>query len=215
MLTSLVMIKRTHKQNCSLAFAADIVSERWTLLIVRELLLKPCRYGELLTNREGMGTNLLASRLKELATLKLIEKNASRYQLTPFGRALEPSVLNLIRWGLSLLPSSTNTNYLHRNEWDILAMKALFNKLPSEFGAIVMQLNITDEQTDKALVAWIEVCAEQFKFGFDQAHGKINVHWTKPLALLSTENPEQYLDDSAELPALSNFLAAFKRANDL
>lgn len=208
------MKKRSHKQNCSLAFAADIVSERWTLLIVRELLLKPCRYGELLTNLEGMGTNLLASRLKELSALKLIKKEASRYQLTEFGRALEPSVLELIRWGLNLLPSSTQPNYLHRDEWDILAMKALFNELPSELGTILVQLNIIDAQTHKALVAWVEVCANQFKFGFGETSGKVDIHWTKPLALLSTQSPAQYLGDSTESLALDNFLSAFHQGNE-
>jgi DNA-binding HxlR family transcriptional regulator len=203
------MMKRSHKQNCSLAFAADILSERWTLLVVRELLLKPRRYGELLNNLEGMGTNLLASRLKEMVALELLEKKANRYQLTKLGQGLEPSVLSLIRWGLNLSSSRTSPSYLHRNEWDILAMKALFNKLSSVAGTIRLQLDIPEETNDKPLSAWIEISGDQFTFGFDPTSRAIDIHWSKPLSLLSTELPAQYLENPSEEQALAQFLTAF------
>ncbi len=94
--------KRSYDQNCALAIALDRVGERWTLLIVRELLIKPRRYGELLANLSGMGTNLLANRLQQLQEDGLIEKLApegghATYRLTADGWLLEEVVAAMIR----------------------------------------------------------------------------------------------------------------------
>jgi DNA-binding HxlR family transcriptional regulator len=93
-----------------LARALDIVGERWTLLIVRELLLGPRRYGDLLESLDGITTNLLAKRLREMKKLGLVEKrrlpppaSSDVYALTDAGRALEPAVMELARWGGRLL----------------------------------------------------------------------------------------------------------------
>src|ERR1700690_3355424 len=59
--------RRNYNQYCGLAAALDLIGERWTLLIIRELLAGPCRYNLLLANLPGIGTNLLADRLKFLA----------------------------------------------------------------------------------------------------------------------------------------------------
>ena len=89
------MPPRTYRQYCSLARALDLVGERWTLLLVRDLLDGPRRYKELLEGLPGIGTNLLATRLKELTRLGLIERaaladgRAVSYQLTESGRELE------------------------------------------------------------------------------------------------------------------------------
>ncbi len=66
------MAKRSYRQYCALARALDIVGERWTLLLVRELVTGPKRYKDLLAALPGIGTNLLAARLKELADEGLI-----------------------------------------------------------------------------------------------------------------------------------------------
>ena len=67
------MKKRNYLQYCSLARALDLVGERWTLLIIRDLLAGPRRYKDLQDSLNGIGTNLLASRLKELETNDLVE----------------------------------------------------------------------------------------------------------------------------------------------
>ncbi|HEO65360.1 MAG TPA: transcriptional regulator, partial [Spirochaetes bacterium] len=74
------MKKRSYQQYCPLATGLDIIGQRWTLLIIRELLITPKRYKALLENLPGMGTNLLADRLKSLMTLGIIEQIV---QLTP------------------------------------------------------------------------------------------------------------------------------------
>jgi DNA-binding HxlR family transcriptional regulator len=119
-------MKRSYKQDCALAHSLDIIGERWSLLIVRELLTGAKRYGELADNLPGMGTNLLATRLKEMAEASLIEKIASAYQLTETGELLEPVVHALVRFGLAM-DVTPQSAYLHRTEWDSVALKALYD----------------------------------------------------------------------------------------
>lgn len=100
------MGKRSYNQFCAVARALDVVGERWTLLLVRELLLGPKRYGDLLAASPGIGTNLLADRLKEMEAQGLIERTtlpppagSTVYRLTGAGSELEPIVRALGRWG--------------------------------------------------------------------------------------------------------------------
>src|SRR6187399_3778367 len=98
--------RRNYKQFCGLARALDRVGERWTLLVVRNLLLGPKRYSDLLESLPGITTNLLAARLREMERLGLVTKRkapapvrATVYELAPAGRALEPALMELARWG--------------------------------------------------------------------------------------------------------------------
>lgn len=91
--------RRTYRQFCGLAKALDVLGERWTLLVVRELLLGPRRYSELLASLPGLTTNLLASRLKDLEEQALVERTTDGYRLTEDGAALEPVVMELARFG--------------------------------------------------------------------------------------------------------------------
>jgi DNA-binding HxlR family transcriptional regulator len=68
------MSARTYGQNCGVARALDVLGERWTLLIVRELLLGPRRYRDLLDALAGIGTNLLAARLKALEAQGIVRR---------------------------------------------------------------------------------------------------------------------------------------------
>lgn len=125
------MTKRTYAQRCALATALDIIGERWSLLIIRELLVGPRRYSDLLAGLRGIGTNLLASRLKELESAGIVAREvlpppaASRvYGLTASGKGLAPAIHELIRWG-SLLPAIGSPDAHSRPEWDILALRSL------------------------------------------------------------------------------------------
>jgi DNA-binding HxlR family transcriptional regulator len=93
-----------------MARALDVVGERWTLLIVRDLLLAPRRYTDLLDGLPGITTNLLAKRLKEMSAAGLIDREAlpspvraEVYSLTDRGRALEPVLMALGAWGRPLM----------------------------------------------------------------------------------------------------------------
>lgn len=102
---------RSYQQYCSLAKALDLVGDRWTLLIVRELLTQgPCRYSDLRRGLPGIATNLLAARLREMAEAGLIERHdmpppvgAAVVELTPRGRDLTGAVRELTRWGAPAL----------------------------------------------------------------------------------------------------------------
>ena len=98
------MDRRSYNQFCGLARALDVVGERWTMLIVRNLLLGPLRYSDLLRGLPGITTNLLAKRLRDMEDAGLIERIespgvGSAYRLTEHGAALEPAVHALGRWG--------------------------------------------------------------------------------------------------------------------
>jgi DNA-binding HxlR family transcriptional regulator len=95
---------RTYDQHCSLALALDVVGDRWALLIIRDLLLGPRRFGELLEGLPGIGTDILTVRLRDLEGAGLVsrrqEGRASWYQLTEEGRALQPAMRELAIWGV-------------------------------------------------------------------------------------------------------------------
>ncbi|GAA2751132.1 winged helix-turn-helix transcriptional regulator [Amnibacterium kyonggiense] len=101
------MAARDYGQYSGLARAVELVGERWALLIVRDLLTGPRRYGELAAGLPRIPTNILAARLKELQAAGILRRAPrSRvivYELTPFGRGLEPVVLALGAWGLQAM----------------------------------------------------------------------------------------------------------------
>lgn len=95
-----------HQPECGLAVALDLLGERWTLLLIRELLMGPHRYSDLLDALDGISTNLLAERLRHLETIGIAERAelpppaaSMVYQLTEAGRSLEPIVIELAKWG--------------------------------------------------------------------------------------------------------------------
>jgi len=95
---------RTYGQYCAMARGLDVIGDRWTLLIVRELLLQgPSRYAELQRGLPGIATNLLADRLRELETNDVVTRTDGVVSLTPRGRQLEPVMRAIGRWGAPLL----------------------------------------------------------------------------------------------------------------
>jgi DNA-binding HxlR family transcriptional regulator len=98
---------RDYGQYCGITRALELVGERWALLIVRDLLVGPRRYGELAEGLPRIPSNVLAARLKELQAAGVIRRAPrSRvivYELTPYGRELEPVVLALGAWGFKAM----------------------------------------------------------------------------------------------------------------
>jgi DNA-binding HxlR family transcriptional regulator len=101
------MAARDYGQFDGVTRALELVGERWSLLIVRDLLVGPRRYGELAAGLPRIPSNILAARLKELQAAGVLRRAPrSRiivYELTPFGRELEPIVLGLSAWGSKAL----------------------------------------------------------------------------------------------------------------
>jgi DNA-binding HxlR family transcriptional regulator len=115
------------------ARALDIVGERWTLLLVRELLTGPKRFKDLLAGLTGIGTNLLAARLKALEEHGVVRRGtlpppagSGVYELTELGRSLEPVVLTLSRWGSRLVEEEPREGDDVRPAWAAMALRSLF-----------------------------------------------------------------------------------------
>jgi DNA-binding HxlR family transcriptional regulator len=97
------MAARDYGQYSGITRALELVGERWALLIVRDLLVGPRRYGELAAGLPRIPSNILAARLKELQAAGILRRvphsRVIVYELTPYGRELEPLVLGLGAWG--------------------------------------------------------------------------------------------------------------------
>lgn len=118
-----VMPRRSYDQYCAVARALDAVGDRWTLLIVRELLGGSRRYTDLHADLPGVSTDMLASRLKDMERDGLVTRRrlappgaAFVYELTPRGRALLPALTVLADWGASALDEKRPTDAV-RAHW--------------------------------------------------------------------------------------------------
>jgi DNA-binding HxlR family transcriptional regulator/putative sterol carrier protein len=123
---------RSYRQYCAVARGLDLVGERWTLLIVRDLLTGPKRYTDLLAGLPGIGTNLLAARLRELEEQGIVTRRvlpppagSAVYELTEVGQALEPVIMALGRWGSRFLGPRPDGAFLSANAY-LVAMRASF-----------------------------------------------------------------------------------------
>ncbi len=123
---------RTYDQYCGLARALDVVGDRWTLLIVRELLTAgACRYTDLQYGLPGVATNLLADRLRQLEEQGIITREAAPppvattlFRLTPRGEELKSVIEALGRWGRPLLDDLPE-GAAFRSHWLVLPLQLL------------------------------------------------------------------------------------------
>jgi DNA-binding HxlR family transcriptional regulator len=130
---------RSYGQACALAKALDVIGDRWTLLIVRELLIRgACRYTDLRDGLPGIATNLLAERLDDLTEAGVISREAASppiattlFRLTERGRQLEPAIEALGRWGAPLLATASAKDAF-RSHWLVLPLRmCVRDKSPS------------------------------------------------------------------------------------
>jgi DNA-binding HxlR family transcriptional regulator len=154
-----VTTRRSYQQHCGVARALDVIGERWTFLIVRDLLIGPRRYGELLDGLPGITTNLLAKRLREMARAGLVEKQAGSppgsfdaYVLTKTGRELEPVIMELGRWGGRLLATPRRGDVRNLG-WALLSLKRRYRGgvaavLEIRAGRRCFELSLGDERLD-------------------------------------------------------------------
>lgn len=125
------MERKSYGQFCGVARALDHVGDRWTLLVLRELLLSNSTYGELLSALRGIPSNLLATRLRELEADGLVERSVNdadrrrvSYALTSSGRDVEPVLLAMIRWGARWMTTGPGDDQFDPR-WVTLALRAL------------------------------------------------------------------------------------------
>lgn len=119
--------RRSYRQVCGLAAALDIIGERWTMLIVRDLALGARRYGELLEGLPGIGEGLLAQRLRHLEQEELVQRTFSPevgavvYELTDEGRELWQALVPLTSWGLRRVTAFDDDDV--RADWVAVALR--------------------------------------------------------------------------------------------
>src|SRR5580692_7608649 len=142
------MPRRSYDQYCPLSRALDLIGERWTVLIVRELLAGPRRYTDLHADLPGVSTDVLATRLKEMEHDGLVTRRrlpppaaAAVYELTPRGRALQPALSVLADWGATDLGGPRPTD-ARRAHWFAIPLMARLAELAIPFeGAVDIQLD--------------------------------------------------------------------------
>ena len=107
-------MRKRYDQYCPIAHALDLIGDRWALLVVRELMHGPKRYTDLAASLSGIGTNVLAARLKDLEGSGIVGRRtlpppaASRvYELTEYGQELRPAMRELALWGARSLGPPT------------------------------------------------------------------------------------------------------------
>ena len=143
---------RSYRQRCGLAKALDVVGDRWTLLIVRELLIRgACRYTDIRNGLPGIATNLLAERLKELEDTGIIVSKlepppiaATLFRLTERGRELEQSLLKLGQWGAPLLADRSKDEDFQAH-WLVLPLKLLLVDNAPERAQSCIELRMPNE----------------------------------------------------------------------
>jgi DNA-binding HxlR family transcriptional regulator len=125
-------MSKRYDQYCPMLHGLSMIGERWSLPIVRELMHGPKRYTDLAQGLPGIGTNILATRLRELEEFGIVAKRrlpppaaSTVYELTPYGRELDEVLFALARWGArSLGPPAPDDVY---PEWGLNALPALFD----------------------------------------------------------------------------------------
>jgi DNA-binding HxlR family transcriptional regulator len=121
---------KDYGQFCPVAHALELVGERWSLLIIRELINGPKRYTDLAAALPGIGTNILAARLRDLEGADVVQKRqlpppaaAKVYELTPYGEGLREPLYALARWGARSLSPPREDQVLARG-WLVNAVRA-------------------------------------------------------------------------------------------
>lgn len=141
---------RSYAQLCGIATALDVVGDRWTPLVVRDLMLGALRFGDLLDGLPGIGTNTLTARLKHLEESGVVRRRlmdppgrGTVYELTDYGQELEPILMALGRWGaksMGRLPGQVET----RSRWLVAAMLAFHDESRPVRGRRTWELRLDD-----------------------------------------------------------------------
>lgn len=135
-----------YAQFCALARVAEILGERWTLLIIRELLLGQKRFSDLSDRLSGVSPTVLTARLNALIESGVVQRvtlprpfNARAYELTPIGLGLKPAIRELIRWGGHFIfPMRPDDEF--DPDWGLLALDANARRTPTPPHKIVLRI---------------------------------------------------------------------------
>ena len=136
---------RSYGQYCGLARGLDVIGDRWVLLIVRELLGGPRRYGELLDGLPGVATNLLAERLRTMQDNGIVTKvDKDSYALTEWGQGLRDVVYAIGRWAYPLMGEQLDTEEF-RSHWIVHPVSALFPGVDASRPPLTIEVRCGDQ----------------------------------------------------------------------
>lgn len=166
---------KSYDQYCPIAHALGLVGERWSLLVVRELMEGPKRYTDLVAGLPKIGTNILAARLRDLEAAGVVGKRrlpppaaSTVYELTAYGRDLRPVIHELARWGVrSLGPPPLDAL---EQGWLVHALDLGLSPLMAA-GRIAFRVgeeeaSLVDGQAESGIVDDAEVLVETDAIGF-------------------------------------------------
>jgi DNA-binding HxlR family transcriptional regulator len=144
---------KRYGQYCPVAHALEAVGERWSLLIVRDLLRGPKRYTDLADGLPGIGTNILAGRLRDLEAMDIVVRRklpppaaVTVYELTDYGRDLEEAIQALARWGARTLGPPQTEEQITPG-WTLDALRALFDPFAARGLDATYEFRIAPEHT--------------------------------------------------------------------
>ena len=146
-------VSRSYGQLCGLALALDTIGDRWNLLIIRELLVRPhgARYTDLRDGLPGIATNLLADRLRDLETSGVLRREHPRppvatqlFRLTELGEGLRPAVEALAVWGGEQVPAAADDDEF-RSRWLIIPIEAMLHDGAAGAPQMIMEVVTGDE----------------------------------------------------------------------
>jgi DNA-binding HxlR family transcriptional regulator len=143
---------RSYDEYCAIAKSLDVVGDRWTLLIVRELALRgPSRYTDLRNGLPGIATNLLAERLRELEQAGVVSREeapppiaTTLFQLTPRGEQLRPVLDGLFRWGMPLMAEQGPRDAV-RSHWLAGALESMLTDRQPAAPAVTVEVQTGDQ----------------------------------------------------------------------
>lgn len=143
---------RSYGQLCALAKALDVIGDRWSLLIVRELMPgRPCRYTDLLHGLPGIATNMLAERLRQLEQAGIVTRELAPppvattvFTLADRGKELLPVIRELGRWGAPLLADASDDD-IFRSGWMALQFDLFYYDSEPDQPSVTIQICTADE----------------------------------------------------------------------
>lgn len=151
---------RSYGQYCALAKSLDVLGDRWTLLIVRELMLGgPSRYTDLRNGLPGIATNLLSERLRELEAAGVVARTeapppvaTTLFSLTERGHALEPVLDALGEWGVPIMAAGPAAGDAFRSRWMAWPAELFLRDGAPEEPPVSVELSICDEPTEQPVI---------------------------------------------------------------
>ena len=214
--------RRKYDDGCAVAQALDVVGERWALLLVRDLLLGPKRFTDLLAGLSGASSDVVTQRLRDLADAGVVRRrrlpppaSAWVYELTPWGAELEQVVLGLAGW----VHSSPRMRYDLPLGADslMLSLKMMFDGNRAEGVSAEIALHIGDERFA------IRVANGELAIARGEIDNPDAVIDTDTATLLSIVRAEQSVDDAlasgrlrltGNQPAVESFARLFPLPTD-